>query len=173
MEMSDLTLDEAPAVSKIWMVLRRLDRNDDRVVALREASIPAAADVTTTIQIITSTFGINSSDVAFKMRNQRGCLIPLNGSIRANSKHTPYVLEVARFFQHVRPQRRTIPMTVINKTMKTRLQSIDRRIQRLEELLPQINLRRDDRLNQDIECLSQKLRFLQNRMQMLTAGRAR
>ncbi|XP_034737868.1 uncharacterized protein si:zfos-1056e6.1 isoform X2 [Etheostoma cragini] len=140
--------------------------NDDRVVALREVSIPPAAEVTTVIQIINTTFGLNTSDVIFKMRNHHGCLIPLNSSIPANSKHTPYLLEVAKIFQHVCPKPRTIPMTVLNKSMKTRLQTIDRRIQRLEELLPQIKLRRNEKLSQEIECLNQKLRFLLKRMQV-------
>ncbi|XP_069378169.1 uncharacterized protein [Paralichthys olivaceus] len=151
---------------KAWIALRRLDKNDDRVVALQEVSIPPAADVTMIIQIITTTFGLNCCDIIFKIRNHRGCLIPLNSSMPSNSKHMPYVLEVAKIFQHVRPKPRTIPMTVINKSMKTRLQTIDRRIQRLEDLLPQINLRRNEKLDQEIECLDQKLRFLQRRMQV-------
>ncbi|KAM4602928.1 uncharacterized protein ACJ7VT_019482 [Polymixia lowei] len=92
--------------------------------------------------------------------------MPLNSSIPANSKHMPYVLEVAKIFQHVCPKPRTIAMTVINKSMKTRLQTIDRRLQRLENLLPQIKLRRNEKLNQEIESLNQKLRFLHKRMQV-------
>ncbi|XP_040896637.1 uncharacterized protein si:zfos-1056e6.1 [Toxotes jaculatrix] len=164
--MSNASFDKSPRVSKVWIALRRLDKHDDRVVALREVSIPPAADVPTVIQIITTTFGLNSSDVIFKIRNHRGCLIPLSSSISANSKHMPYVLEVAKIFQHVHPKPRTIPMTVINKSMKTRLQTIDRRIQRLEDLLPQIKLRHNEKLGQEIECLNQKLRFLQRRMQV-------
>ncbi|XP_063733336.1 uncharacterized protein si:zfos-1056e6.1 isoform X2 [Eleginops maclovinus] len=170
-KMSHINFDKSPRVSKVWIALRRLDKNDDRVVALREVSIPPAAEVPMVIQIITNTFRLNSSDVIFKIRNHGGCLIPLNSSIPANSKHVPYVLEVSKIFQHVRPAPRTIPMTVINKSMKTRLQTIDRRIQRLEELLPEIKLRRDEKLSQEIECLNQKLRFLHKRMQILTAGR--
>ncbi|XP_049903583.1 uncharacterized protein si:zfos-1056e6.1 isoform X1 [Epinephelus moara] len=166
MKMSDVSFDKSPPASKAWIALKQLDKNDDRVVALREVSIPPAAEVTMIIQIITTTFGLNSSDVVFKIRNHRGCLIPLNSSIPANSKHMPYVLEVVRIFQHVHPKPRTIPMTVINKSMKTRLQTIDRRIQRLEELLPQIKLRRNEKLSQEIECLNQKLRFLHKRMQV-------
>ncbi|XP_045926119.1 uncharacterized protein LOC123983800 isoform X2 [Micropterus dolomieu] len=162
-KMSSISFDK-PSVSKTWIALKRLDKNDDRVVALREVSIPPAAEVTTIIQIITSTFGLNSSGVIFKIRNHRGCLIPLNSLIPANSKHMPYVLEVAKIFQHVRPKPRTIPM--INKSMKTKPQAIDRRIERLEELLPQIKLRRDKKLSEEIECLNQKLRFLHNRMQV-------
>ncbi|XP_068587048.1 uncharacterized protein si:zfos-1056e6.1 [Cebidichthys violaceus] len=164
--MSNVNFHRSPRVSKAWIALRRLDKHDDRVVALREVSIPPAAEATMIIQIITTTFGLNSSDVIFKLRNHRGCLIPLNSSIPANSKHMPYVLEVAKIFQHVRPKPRTITMTVINKSMNTRLQTIDKRIQRLEELLPQIKLRRNEKLSQEIECLNQKLRFLHKRMQV-------
>lgn len=35
---------------------------------------------------------------------------------------------VVTFLFPVRPKPRTIPMTLINKTMKTRLQTIDRRV---------------------------------------------
>ncbi|XP_050933339.1 uncharacterized protein si:zfos-1056e6.1 isoform X2 [Lates calcarifer] len=167
--MSNASFDKSSRVSKVWIALRRLDKNGSY------------------ISIITTPFGLNSSDVIFKIRNHRGCLIPLNNSIPANSKHMPYVLEVAKIFQHVHPKPRIIPMTVINKSMKTRLQTIDRRfvwttkltcqnmnldssvllqIQRLEDLLPQIKLRRNEKLGQEIECLNQKLRFLQRRMQV-------
>ncbi|KAM3624810.1 uncharacterized protein V6R79_001865 [Siganus canaliculatus] len=118
------------------------------------------------IQIISTTFGLDSTNAIFKIRNHGGCLIPLNDSIPANSKHMPYVLEIAKIFQHVQPKPRNLPMTVINKSMRTRLQAIDRRIQRLEELLPQIKLRRNEKLNQEIECLNQKLKFLHKRMQV-------
>ncbi|KAJ4945657.1 hypothetical protein JOQ06_023338 [Pogonophryne albipinna] len=165
-KMSHVSFDKSPRVSKVWFTVKRLDNKDDRVVALREVSIPPAAEVPTVIQILTTTFRLNSSDVILKVRNHGGCLIPLNSSIPANSKHVPYVLEVSKIFQHVRPAPRTIPMTVMNKSMKTRLQTIDRRIQRLEELLPEIQLRRDEKLSQEIECLNQKLSFLHKRMQV-------
>ncbi|XP_006779965.1 uncharacterized protein si:zfos-1056e6.1 isoform X1 [Neolamprologus brichardi] len=165
-KMSIVSFDKLPQVSKIWIALRRLDKKDEKVATLREVSIPPAADVTIIVQIVSSAFGLNCSSVVFKIRNHHGHLIPLNRSIPANSKHIPYVLEVAKIFQHVCPKLRTIPMTVINKTMKTRLQTIERRIQRLEDLLPQVKLRRNEKLTQEIECLNQKLRFLHQRMQV-------
>ncbi|XP_041649284.1 uncharacterized protein si:zfos-1056e6.1 [Cheilinus undulatus] len=165
-KMSHLSLENNRRVSKVWIALRRLDKNDDRVIALREVSIPPSAEASVIIEIITTTFCLDCSDVILKIRNHHGFLIPLNNLIPANSKHIPYVLEVAKIFQHVRPKPRTIPMTVLNRSMKTRLQTIDRRIQRLEELLPQIKLRHHEKLTEEIECLSQKLRFLHKRMQV-------
>ncbi|XP_057714801.1 uncharacterized protein si:zfos-1056e6.1 isoform X2 [Corythoichthys intestinalis] len=143
--MSSANFDASTLVTKIWVALRRLDKNDDRVVALREVSIPQGADMSSIVQIIATTFGLTSSDVIFKIRNQRGCLIPLNSSLSANSKHMPYLLEVAKIFQHVHPNPKSIPMTVINKSIKTRLHAIDKR---------------------EIACLNQKLMFLHKRMQV-------
>ncbi|XP_057715656.1 uncharacterized protein si:zfos-1056e6.1 isoform X3 [Corythoichthys intestinalis] len=154
--MSSANFDASTLVTKIWVALRRLDKNDDRVVALREVSIPQGADMSSIVQIIATTFGLTSSDVIFKIRNQRGCLIPLNSSLSANSKHMPYLLEVAKIFQHVHPNPKSIPMTVINKSIKTRLHAIDKRIQRLEELLPQIELRRHEKLSQ-FYCVFRRL----------------
>ncbi|XP_054588651.1 uncharacterized protein si:zfos-1056e6.1 isoform X3 [Nothobranchius furzeri] len=133
-------------------------------------------------EIITSSFRLNSLNLILKIRNHHGHLIPLNCSIPANSKHTPHVLEVTRVFQHatasedviicscdfvaVRPKSRTVPTTVINKSMKTRLQAIDRRMQKLNDLLPQIKPRHNEKLMQEIESLKQKLTFLYQRMQV-------
>ncbi|XP_070975841.1 solute carrier family 2, facilitated glucose transporter member 11-like [Oncorhynchus clarkii lewisi] len=141
---------------------------DDRVIALQEVTIPKGMEATTVKQIITHLFGLNSANVTqtFKIRNHKGCLIPFNSFIPVNSKHMPYVLEVATVFQHVIPKPRTIAMTVINKSMRTRLQGVVRRIVRLEELFPQIKLRRHEKIYQEIELLNQQLRFLHKRMQM-------
>ncbi|XP_077569423.1 uncharacterized protein LOC144194320 [Stigmatopora nigra] len=164
--MSHVHFDAPMIVTKVWVALRRLDKNDDRVVALREVSILQGADVSSIVQIIANTFGLNSLDLIFKIRNQRGCLIPLNSCLSANSKQMPYLLEVAKIYQHVCPKPKNIPMTVINKSTKSRLHTVDKRIQRLENLLPQIKLRRDEKLSQEIACLNQKLIFLHKRMQM-------
>ncbi|XP_067093066.1 uncharacterized protein si:zfos-1056e6.1 [Osmerus mordax] len=167
--MSNLVYDERHCLLKTWIALKRLDQNDERVIALREVSIPKGTDVTSVKQIVASDFGFSLANRALKLRNHRGCLIPLNSSIPANSKHMPYVLEVANIFQHVSPKPRTTATTEINKSMKTRLQSIVRKIERLDELLPQIQLRRHDKFNQEIELLTQKLRFLHKRMQVAEA----
>ncbi|XP_041714884.1 uncharacterized protein si:zfos-1056e6.1 isoform X2 [Coregonus clupeaformis] len=145
--MTNISCDNSQSLSKAWIALRRLDENDDRVIALQEITIPKGMEATTVKQIITHSFGLNSANVTqtFKIRNHKGCLIPFNSSIPVNSKHMPYVLEVATIFQHVIPKPRSIAMTVINKSMRTRLQSVVRR---------------------EIELMNQQLRFLHKRMQM-------
>ncbi|XP_037831490.1 uncharacterized protein si:zfos-1056e6.1 isoform X2 [Kryptolebias marmoratus] len=116
--------------------------------------------------MIAHAFGLSSLGVVLKIRNHRGRLIPLNSSIPANSKHRPHVLEVTRFFQHLHPKPRTVPVAVINSSMKTRLQAVDHRVQRLDDLLPQVKLQHDDRLTQELRSLDLKLKFLYRRMEV-------
>ncbi|XP_072533768.1 uncharacterized protein [Salminus brasiliensis] len=68
------------------------------------------------------------------------------------------------YYVNARP--RSTAMTVIHRSLKSRLQGIVRRIERLEELLPQIKQKQQDKMIKDIELLNQKLKFLHKRMQM-------
>ncbi|NP_001315034.1 uncharacterized protein LOC107988029 [Danio rerio] len=150
----------------VWIALKRLDLNDNRITALREVHIPSGAKATTIRQTLALSFRLDTSQITLKIRNNRGSLIPLNCCMPPNSKHMPYVLEVVKNYQHVKPRARRIPMTVINKTLKLREQSIVKRIERLEELLPEIKLKNHEKMTKDIELLNQKLVFLHKRMQM-------
>ncbi|XP_053358919.1 uncharacterized protein si:zfos-1056e6.1 isoform X2 [Clarias gariepinus] len=153
--MTDPVTRAENAHSTVWFALKRLDLNDHGVVALREVHIPRGTKMTTVRQIVAHSFRLDLAKVTLKVRNSHGFLIPLNGYIPVNTKQMPYVLEVARYFQHV-----------INKSLKSRVQSIVKRIERLEELLPQIKQKQNEILVKDIELLNQKLIFLHKRMQM-------
>uniref|UniRef100_A0A3B1KG05 Si:zfos-1056e6.1 n=1 Tax=Astyanax mexicanus TaxID=7994 RepID=A0A3B1KG05_ASTMX len=161
----------------VWVALKRLDLND-RVTALREVHIPRGTKMTTVRQILAHSFRLDTAQLTFKksmigtnvslqIRNSRGCLIPLNSCIPVNSKQ-PYVLEVAKYFQHsARPR-----STAIHKSLKSRLQGIVRRIERLEELLPQIKQKQHDRMIKDIELLTRSIFFIKEcRWQSHAAGK--
>ncbi|KAM9477455.1 uncharacterized protein Hap1MRO34_010267 [Clarias gariepinus] len=164
--MTDPVTRAENAHSTVWFALKRLDLNDHGVVALREVHIPRGTKMTTVRQIVAHSFRLDLAKVTLKVRNSHGFLIPLNGYIPVNTKQMPYVLEVARYFQHVNAKPRNVAMTVINKSLKSRVQSIVKRIERLEELLPQIKQKQNEILVKDIELLNQKLIFLHKRMQM-------
>ncbi|XP_063047003.1 uncharacterized protein si:zfos-1056e6.1 isoform X2 [Engraulis encrasicolus] len=136
---------------------------DERVIALREVKISRHAEVETVKQLIIHAFGL-TSHVTLKIRNSKGSLIPLNSSLPGSTKQRPHLLEVAKTFQHVTPKPRVV--AVIHKSLKSRLQSAVRRIERLEELLPQIKLQHLENMNKDIDLLNQKLIFLHKRMKM-------
>ncbi|KAF4090104.1 hypothetical protein AMELA_G00048090 [Ameiurus melas] len=165
---SDQSADMSGPVAHVavWIALKRLDLNDDRVIALREVHIPRGTKMATVKQIVAYSFRLDVAQVTFKIRNSEGFLIPLNGRIPVNTKQMPYVLEVTRYFQHVNAKSRDIAITVISRSFKSRLQSIVRRIERLEELLPQIKQKQKEKMVKEVEQLNQKLIFLHKRMQM-------
>ncbi|XP_039594027.1 uncharacterized protein si:zfos-1056e6.1 [Polypterus senegalus] len=151
---------------KVWVAMKRFDLNDSRIISLKEIHIPCGSESAAVKEILCHSFRLNSSTAVFKMRNINGSLIPINSDLTENNKHKPYILEVVNTFQHVVPRSRTVAVTVINKSMKNRLQNITRRIERLEELVPEIKLRHQEKINQEMEFLRQKLVFLNQRMQM-------
>ncbi|XP_038664498.1 uncharacterized protein si:zfos-1056e6.1 isoform X3 [Scyliorhinus canicula] len=128
----------------IWIALRRLDLNDEEVPIVKDVCIARGLDTTATKQVLLNSFGIKDTTLVLKLRDSRGSLVPMNGELNVNSKQLPYILEVTKLFQHVVPKTRTDVMTVINKGLKNRLQSIMKR---------------------EIELLNQKLRFLNQRME--------
>ncbi|RVE72616.1 hypothetical protein OJAV_G00039200 [Oryzias javanicus] len=173
--MSGVLVEDRLQVSPVWIRMQPRGMNvyaDDQVETLREVLIPTAAESTAIRQVLTESFGIDSEGVILKMRNHQGRLIPLSSCTGASSQHRPLLLEVTQTFQHVHPKPRTVPMTVISRK-KTRLQAARRRIQRLEELLPDIKLKQNDKLAQELQCLEQKLRFLAHRMQVASSHRWR
>ncbi|XP_043925441.1 uncharacterized protein LOC122800030 [Protopterus annectens] len=151
---------------KIWISLKRTDLNETRITVLKDVYIPREADSTTVKQILIRSFGVSDVDLILKLRNNSGFLIPINSDLLKNSKQTPYILEVVHVFQHVVPKPRTVAMIVINKSLKSRLQSITKRIERLEAIIPEIKLRHQEKISKEIALLNQKLNFLNQRMLM-------
>ncbi|XP_078804033.1 uncharacterized protein LOC144992265 isoform X3 [Oryzias latipes] len=194
--MSGIILENRLQVSTVWIRWQPRDKNDEQTETLREIPVPTAAESTIIRQIIrmvpshscvvfhirlfsaarkvlTKSFGLDSDGVVLKIRNRHGRLIPLSSCMGPSSEHTPLVLEATRPFQHVCPKPRTGSTTVITKRMKTRLQAANHRIQRLEELLPEIKLQQNDKRVQEMEGLKQKLKVLGQRMQVAGSHRWR
>ncbi|XP_051868982.1 uncharacterized protein si:zfos-1056e6.1 isoform X2 [Pristis pectinata] len=153
------------AASRIWIALKRLDLNDDEVTVVKDVWILQGLDTVAAKQVLFHSFGLEDGIFVLKLRNSQGSLIPINSELNINSKQSPYVLEVVKLFQHVVPKPRTAALTVINKGLKNRLQSIMKRIERLEELGPEIKMRWQDKLYEEMGLLNQKLHFLDQRMQ--------
>ncbi|XP_043552046.1 uncharacterized protein si:zfos-1056e6.1 isoform X1 [Chiloscyllium plagiosum] len=149
----------------IWVALKRLDLNDDQVTIVKDVGILQGRDTAAAKQVLFNSFGLTDTTLVLKLRNNRGYLVPINGELNINNRQSPYILEVTKLFQHVVSRPRTDPMTVINKGLKNRLQNIMKRIERMEELAPEVKVRRQDKLNEEVELLNQKLQFLNQRMQ--------
>uniref|UniRef100_UPI00398F7C1A uncharacterized protein n=1 Tax=Pristiophorus japonicus TaxID=55135 RepID=UPI00398F7C1A len=112
----------------IWIALKRLDLNDDEVKIVKDICISGGLGTAATKQVLFHSFGLEDTTFVLKLRNSRGSLIPINGELSVNSKQSPYILEVAKLFQHVLHKPRTDAMTAVNKGSKNRLQTIMKRV---------------------------------------------
>ncbi|XP_078260842.1 uncharacterized protein LOC144596450 isoform X2 [Rhinoraja longicauda] len=152
--------------SRIWIALKRLDLNDDEITIVKDVWILQELDAAAAKQVIFHSFGLEDSILVLKLRNSQGSLIPISSKLNVNSKQSPYILEVVKLFQHVAPKPRTATLTVINKGLKNGLQSIMKRIERLEKLAPEIKMKWRNKLHEEMGLLNQKLHFLDQRMQV-------
>ncbi|XP_048456555.1 uncharacterized protein si:zfos-1056e6.1 [Rhincodon typus] len=114
--------------TRIWIALKRLDLNDDEVTIVKDVGILRGLDNAAAKQVLFNSFGLTDITLVLKLRNSRGYLVPINGELSVNNRQSPYILEVTKLFQHVVPKPRTDAMTMINKGLKSRLQSIMKRV---------------------------------------------
>ncbi|XP_069787693.1 uncharacterized protein [Narcine bancroftii] len=156
--------------SRIWIALKRLDLNDDEVAIVKDVWILQGLDSAAAKEVLFHSFGLEDSIFVLKLRNSQGSLIPINSALNINSKQSPYILEVVKLFQHVVPKRRNAVLTVTSKSLKNRLQSIMKRIDRLDELGPEISMKWKNKLSKEMGLLNQKLQFLDQRMQATSSN---
>ncbi|XP_069787694.1 uncharacterized protein [Narcine bancroftii] len=144
--------------------------DDDEVAIVKDVWILQGLDSAAAKEVLFHSFGLEDSIFVLKLRNSQGSLIPINSALNINSKQSPYILEVVKLFQHVVPKRRNAVLTVTSKSLKNRLQSIMKRIDRLDELGPEISMKWKNKLSKEMGLLNQKLQFLDQRMQATSSN---
>ncbi|XP_077977803.1 uncharacterized protein LOC144433373 [Glandiceps talaboti] len=153
---------------KIWLVTNRLDEGEE-VDLEHQPPIPitVAEDVESDYiqQVFRETLSLNDANLVLKLRNSRGSLIPINCHIQPNTKLVPYVLEVVKRYQHVQPKPKTVNIPNYNDSMRGKLSNIVKRLDKLEELIPELRNTRNEKIKKEMEELNEKMRFLNQRMQ--------
>ncbi|XP_038079415.1 uncharacterized protein LOC119746510 [Patiria miniata] len=153
---------------KIWVVVNRIDLGGTPSFERQAATpilLPQNVCCTEVQRAIRNKLQIKEDTLVLKLRNSRGSLIPINSHVTSNSKFMPYTLEVVQRYQHVKPLPRTVKLNGFSEVTKVRLQKIMRRIQQLEQTVPELRNRREDKITQEMEELNEKMRFLNKRMQ--------
>ncbi|XP_014665775.1 PREDICTED: uncharacterized protein LOC106807825 isoform X2 [Priapulus caudatus] len=93
-------------------------------------------------QYVRDAFNLNEDNLVLKLRNTRGCLVPINSEITPNEKSSPYILEVCNTYQHIKPIPRTLQTSNYNHTLHNKLQNLlTREMQELERKLDFLNSR--------------------------------
>lgn len=148
---------------KLWILMKRHDlpgHND----YLQDVVIHGDCDSQYVQHVVRESFGLHDDNLILKLRNQRGCLIPINAEIIPNARTSPYILEVVTMYQNVKPKPRTIHMPSYNETLRSKLENLFKRVERLESITPELKYRRNSKLQKEMLELERKLHFLNNRM---------
>ncbi|XP_056015428.1 uncharacterized protein LOC125677117 [Ostrea edulis] len=159
---------------KIWVQLKRLDEihhidqdeawngSNDKVI--RSLCLGEQVGFNEVKDRLCEAFQIHEKGVVFKLRNHRGSLIPIKGNIPINSKSVPYILEVVKVHQNVTPKAKSVKILNQTETMKKRFEDIMRRVENIESVVPDLDIRRKERVELEIKELENKLVFLQKRL---------
>ncbi|XP_013389911.1 uncharacterized protein LOC106158461 [Lingula anatina] len=153
---------------KVWIQLRRFDLEDEehsqKIDKLNSVYLADDMDSDFVKIVIREAFGLFDTGVVMKLRNHRGSLIPINSALQPNSKSVPYVLEIFRVYQNIKPLPRSIRMPGAHESVRKSLNSILQRIENVENATPELKQKRDAKLAAELEDLDRKLVFLNKRL---------
>merc|ERR1712038_100089 len=162
---------------KIWFRIKRLflEATDDSIGTkdVPKDSLPPAEELTS-IYISADWDGAQTKAALYirlnvdrsfilKLRNSRKSLIPINGKLSANSRLTPYDLEVLYPHQNVKPtpgRRQSIHEEDCLRQIENRLAT---RLDQLEQHWPECQTKRANKINEDIHDLQNRLDFMSKR----------
>lgn len=163
--MADKTTGEEKKLKTIWFLVRRFDLAEGQKppVMLHEVGIPDDCSSIVMLQAIRKELQLPDPNIVLKLKNHSGSLIIPKGTIEANTKNTPYPLEVARVHQTIKPKEKSVVFPEYTEVLKTTLHTFIARIERIESELPELNNRRQYKIEREMQELDRKLTFLERR----------
>ncbi|XP_052808500.1 uncharacterized protein LOC128237208 [Mya arenaria] len=150
---------------KIWIRLKRKDIGEENCSGVFCVEISFGQSSQEIKEEISSTCSLcDLKNVVYKLRNHRGSLVPLTWNLAANSSSRPYLLEIVRVHQNIKPKPRSITIKSVNDTVKEKLTDIMSRIEKLENASPALKEKRNDKIDMEMKKVEQTLEFLDRRM---------
>jgi len=115
-------------------------------------------------KLLMSTFNLKDTSLVLKLRNMRGSVIPMSYTIHENLNVRPYTLEVCERYQNVKPFERTVSLPTYEEVLTRKLQSIDNRLVKLENHVPQLPARQQQKIIEEIEDLNDRMNVLDRKL---------
>lgn len=154
---------------KIWLVIYRFDQEIEGKTGAAKGpfsvDIPGESCAVEVQNTIRKQLKIKDKKLVLKLRNHRKSLIPINSHIVQNTKFQPYTLEVVKRFQNVKPQARSAPISGYTEMIKQRLENLLRRIEKLEDIVPEMKQNREKKMQKEMEGIDENLKFIRQRIE--------
>lgn len=105
--------------------------------------------------------------VVMKLRMSNGTLLPLSSLLAGTSESEPLILDIVRIHQTTPASLRSaLPPSYI-ETVRSKLRCLERRVERVESLIPELRSRRQASVEHVLHQLGSKVRFLDKRVDEL------
>ncbi|XP_044731862.1 uncharacterized protein LOC123294783 isoform X2 [Chrysoperla carnea] len=150
----------------ITLNIKRFDLNDKpetEVANLQINSDVSAEDILLEINNLLNLQENNSNVV--KLRLQDNTLVPISALLDPNI-NSNFNVEVTRIHQNSR--NRSHLHSIYVEAVKSKIYSMNKRLSKMESLIPQVRLRREIQNERAITALSSKVAFLERRLDELT-----
>ncbi|KAK7108682.1 uncharacterized protein [Littorina saxatilis] len=150
----------------VWMTVSRLyDTSSDtdgelKLLGVQTAEGESVKQVSAKVRKL---LGLKNTGYVLQLRNDRRSLVPLNGKLHKNTRETPYSLDVLLEHQRVKPQARSVKADTYSSTIINQTQIFLSRISNLENSIPELKVKREEKIKREIRELEDKLNFLQKR----------
>lgn len=154
------------AVKTIWVIVR--DENDAKEVKISsepECLKSYKEDRRILLQSLCSQLGIlYSPDKVYKFRNGRGSLVVLSRSMTPNTVTSPFILDVCEIQKTEKPGQKQVVIVVNSKTCQRKFEGMANRVERLENMIPDLPMLREEKLTNEMKDVESRLSFLNERM---------
>ncbi|XP_044731861.1 uncharacterized protein LOC123294783 isoform X1 [Chrysoperla carnea] len=152
----------------ITLNIKRFDLNDKpetEVANLQINSDVSAEDILLEINNLLNLQENNSNVV--KLRLQDNTLVPISALLDPNI-NSNFNVEVTRIHQNLPARNRSHLHSIYVEAVKSKIYSMNKRLSKMESLIPQVRLRREIQNERAITALSSKVAFLERRLDELT-----
>ncbi|XP_023727157.1 uncharacterized protein LOC111875280 [Cryptotermes secundus] len=105
--------------------------------------------------------------VVMKLRSSDGTLLPLSCLLAGNSDAEPFILDIARIHQTTPASVRSALPPAYIETVRSKLRCLERRVERVESLIPELRSRHQASVEHVLHQLGSKVHFLDKRLDEL------
>ncbi|XP_020914258.2 uncharacterized protein LOC110251848 [Exaiptasia diaphana] len=154
------------ATKAIWVMVREeTDVKEVKISSEPECSTSYVEDRRILLQSLCLQLGIvYSPDKVYKFRNGRGSLVVLNRSMTPNTIASPFILEICETHKTAEPGQKQAFVVGNSKTCQRKFESMSKRVERLENMIPDLPMLREEKLTNEMKDVESRLSFLNERM---------
>lgn len=156
-----------------WVIVRRYDEIESTAKDSLVKTMPIAMKLKQNSNFnelksqIRSWLGLPEHGIVIKLRRKDEKLVTLTLLLEGSTEQNPFILDIARIHQNspISPRLALSPSYV--ESVRSKINCLEKRVERVEMLVPEFQSRRMATIEQTMQQLSTKVNFLDKRLDEL------